>query len=150
MTKMSTSEVELDATSRAPAGRIKACGPTQEITMNPFEHSTLRIEVDEVLDPAPLTLLLAGHTPAGQKCLIIKTAGDETTGTWLCTPITERALDCVLTGRAELRDVVSHTATGAVEVITVGLDGRCVESRKMSQELCDADLPPVGRRLVCT
>jgi hypothetical protein len=118
--------------------------------MNPFQRSSLHIELDEVLDPAaPLPHLFAGHTPSGQRYLIIQTAGDASTGTWVCAPITERALDCVLTGRAELRDVVAHTATGAVDVVTIDVDGRCNESRKMSQELSDADLPPVGRRLVC-
>jgi hypothetical protein len=118
--------------------------------MNPFQRSSLNMELDEVLDPtAPLPHLFAGHTPAGQKYLIIQTAGDASTGTWVCAPITERALDCVITGRAELRDVVAHTATGAVDVVTIGLDGRCMESLKMSQELRDEDLPPIGRRLVC-
>jgi hypothetical protein len=118
--------------------------------MNPFQHSTLGIEVDEVLEPgAPIPHLFAGHTLAGERYLIIQTTGDEHAGTWVCAPITERALDCVLAGRADLRDVVAHTATGAVDIVTIGSDGRCTERSKMSQELGDEDLPPVGRRLVC-
>src|ERR1700737_3233876 len=117
--------------------------------MNPFQQSSLHLELDEVLDPtAPLPHLFAGHTPTGQKYLIIQTTGDESTGTWVCAPITERALDCVVTGRADLRDVVAHTATGAVDLVTIASDGRCIEYRKMSQELSDDDLPAIGRRLV--
>jgi hypothetical protein len=118
--------------------------------MNPFQRSSLLLEVDEVLDPtAPLPQLFAGHTPAGQMYLIIQTAGDESSGTWVCAPITQRALECVLTGRAELRDVVVHTATGAVDLVTIGRDGHCVESCIVSQDLRDEDLPPIGRRLLC-
>jgi hypothetical protein len=54
-----------------------------------------------------------------------------------------------MAGRADLRDVVAHTATGAVDIVTIGRDGRCTERNKMSRELSDEDLPPVGRRLVC-
>lgn len=118
--------------------------------MNPFQRSSLGIEVDVVLDPGvPIPHLFAGHTLGGDRYLIIQTTGDGHAGTWVCAPISERALDCVLAGRAELRDVVAHTATGAVDIVTIGPDGRCTERRKMSQDLADEDLPPVGRRLVC-
>jgi hypothetical protein len=130
--------------------RSSALGLPQETTMNPFQQSSLGIEVDEVLDPgAPLPHLFAGHSLAGERYLIIQTTGDEHAGTWVFAPITERALDCVMAGRAELRDVVAHTATGGVDIVTIGRDGRCTERSTMSQDLSDEDLPPAGRRLVC-
>jgi hypothetical protein len=118
--------------------------------MNAFQRSSLRIEVDEVLDPAePFSQLFAGHTPSGQRYLIVQTAGNEHAGRWMCAPITERALACVVAGKADIRDVIAHTSTGEVDVIAVEADGRCVDFRKMSHEVCEDDLPASGRRLVC-
>jgi hypothetical protein len=116
--------------------------------MKPFQRSSLQIQLDEVLDArALLPHLFSGHTPAGQRYLIIQTSGNEDCGTWMCAPITERALHYVLAGSAQLRDAVAHTATGAVDIVTVSSDGQWCESNKLCRELADEDLPPVGARL---
>jgi hypothetical protein len=116
--------------------------------MKPFQRSSLDIQLDDVLDAgAPLPHLFSGHTPGGQRYLIIQMSGDEQTGTWVCAPITERAMHYVLVGLAQLRDAVAHSATGAVDIVTVTSDGHCFESSRLCRELTDDELPPLGARL---
>jgi hypothetical protein len=116
--------------------------------MKPFQRSSLEIQLDDVLDAgAPLPHLFSGHTSAGQRYLIIQTSGDEHSGTWMCAPITDRALHHVLIGSAQLRDAVAHTATGAIDIITVTSDGHCLESSRLCRELADEELPPLGARV---
>jgi hypothetical protein len=59
----------------------------------------------------------------------------------MCAPITERALDCVVAGRAELRDALTHTATGTVDIVTVDSQGNRTESAKLCRDLDHQDLP---------
>jgi hypothetical protein len=112
---------------------------------NPLYGFGFRIQLDEVLESGPkFPTLFAGHTPFGGRYLVRYAPRP---ATWLCAPITERALSCVREGRSELRAAFAHTATGAVEVITVGPDGRYTESLKLCSELSDEELPPSGTRL---
>ncbi len=55
---------------------------------------------------------------------------------WVCAPVTERALDCVRTGRASPWTVLHHSATGTVDVYRTACDG----SLHCSTVLC-ATLP---------
>jgi hypothetical protein len=115
--------------------------------VQPFQRSNLRLELDQVLEPtSPGQRFFAGHSASGQRYVILQTSGDDRAGTWTCAPITERALDFVVTGSAELRDAISHTATGTVDIITVAADGRCTESVRLCSELREEDLPPRGYR----
>ena len=116
--------------------------------MNPMPDGSLQLEVDEVLESQQmLPVLFAGHTPVGERYLVRYSPGDIWAGTWMCAPITERALACVRTGRAELRAVFAHTATGTVEIFTIEPDGRWSESLRLCHDLVDADLPPIGIHL---
>jgi hypothetical protein len=116
--------------------------------MRPFQRSSLQIQLDDVLDAGtPHPHLYSGHTPAGLRYLIIQMSGDEDRGTWMCAPITERALHYVLVGLAQLRDAVAHSATGAVDIVTVTADGQWFESSRLCRELGNEDLPPIGARV---
>ncbi|HET9732981.1 MAG TPA: hypothetical protein VFP54_09940 [Acidimicrobiales bacterium] len=42
---------------------------------------------------------------------------------WVCAPVTDRALDCVRTGRASPWTVLHHSATGTVDVYRTAADG---------------------------
>jgi hypothetical protein len=109
----------------------------------------LQLEVDEVLE-AEASLLLhlfAGHTPLGERYLVLHSAGDGDGATWMCAPISERALACVRTGRADLHAAFAHTATGTVDIVRVEADGHCTESLRLCHELRDEDLPPIGSHL---
>jgi hypothetical protein len=116
--------------------------------MNPLPGCSLQLEVDEVLESRQmLPVLFAGHTPLGERYLVRYSPRDVWTVRWMCAPITERALACVRTGRADLRAAFAHTATGTVEILTVSPDGRCTESLRLCHDLADADLPPIGIHL---
>ncbi|MDQ6613208.1 MAG: hypothetical protein M3083_00185 [Actinomycetota bacterium] len=98
------------------------------------------MEVDDVLKPQEV---FSAHDEQGRRYLIANTAAS----TWLCAPISERALDCVVSGRAELRAVFAHSATGMVERLTVRGAAVCEESLIPCAELNDDLLPRPGLRL---
>jgi hypothetical protein len=124
------------------------CKCIEAAMMNPMPVGSLQLEVDEVLESWQLLpILFAGHTPRGEHYLVRYTPAGIWTGRWMCAPITERALACVRTGRADLRAVFAHTATGTVEIVTVSPDGRCTESLRLCHDLGDAELPPIGIHL---
>jgi hypothetical protein len=121
---------------------------TEGNRLKPFQRSSLDLELDRVLDPAAaFPHIFAGHSSAGQRYLIVQTTGDERSGTWMCAPITERALDCVVAGRAELRDALTHTATGTVDIVTVDPQGNCTEAAKLCLDFDHEDLPAPGERV---
>jgi hypothetical protein len=98
------------------------------------------LETDEVLMPDEV---FAAHDEQGHRYLIAHTRA----AIWLCAPISERALSCVVSGRAELRAVFSHSSTGMVELLTVCGATVCKESTVPCAELPDEVLPEVGVRL---
>jgi hypothetical protein len=116
--------------------------------MNPLQGCDLHLEVDEVLEPgAMLPTVFAGHTPAGVRYLVLRAEGNGRTETWMCAPISERALACVRAGRADLRAAFTHTSTGTVDILSIQPDGHWTETLKLCRELVDEELPPVGRHL---
>jgi hypothetical protein len=123
---------------------------------NPHGGRFLGLELDEVLmAEGAQPQVLTAHTLEGERYLLARTHHEsrgegEWTGTWLCAMVTDRALDCVAAGRAEIRDAFAHSATGFVELVTVG-DGRrgvVRETLRLCGELTDDDLPEPGIRLV--
>jgi hypothetical protein len=116
--------------------------------MNRLAVSSFQLEVDEVLQSEDdIPALFSGHTPNGEHYLVRHAAGHDRTVIWMFARISERALACVRTGRAELRSAFTHTATGAVDIVNVELDGHCTETFKLCDEILDEDLPPVGTHL---
>jgi hypothetical protein len=112
----------------------------------------LGLEVDEVLARRGARLeVFSAHDPDGSRYLVAHTRGQGRAGTWLCAPVTERALACVQSGRAELRDAFAHSATGAVERITIstrsGHRPEFEESVRLCAELTDEELPQPGIRI---
>jgi hypothetical protein len=57
---------------------------------------------------------------------------------WVCAPVSERALDCVRTGRASPWTVLHHSCTGTVDVYRTSVDS----SIRCSTVLCSS-LPGV-------
>ena len=98
------------------------------------------MEIDEVLVADDV---FSAHDAQGRLYLIART--EETT--WLCAPITERALECVVSGRAELRAVFAHSATGMVERLRPRNAGGFEESLIPCAELSDDVLPQAGVHL---
>jgi hypothetical protein len=100
------------------------------------------LEVDEVLSPGEV---FAAHDHQGSRYVLAHT----TAATWLCAPISQRALDCVASGRAELRAVFAHSATGLCERLTVRGDTVLEDSLLTCAELPEDVLPRPGVRLCC-
>ncbi len=96
--------------------------------------------IDEALMPGDV---FSTHDENGARYLLAHT----TASTWLCAPISERALECVRSGRAELRAVFAHSATGMVERLTVRQGAVCQESLVPCAQLTDDVLPRPGVRL---
>ena len=100
------------------------------------------LSVDEVLLADEV---FSAHDEQGRRYLIVHTDSV----TWLCAPISDRALECVASGDAELRAVFAHSSTGMVERLTVRAGRVCGESMVPCAELTDDVLPRPGARLCC-
>ena len=88
----------------------------------------MALEVDDVLARRGARLeVFSAHDPDGSRYLVAHTRGHGRAGTWLCAPVTERALACVQSGRAELREFE--------------------ESVRLCAELTDEELPQAGIRV---
>jgi hypothetical protein len=87
--------------------------------------------------------VFSAHDGQGRRYLLAHTAAS----VWLCAPISERALECVASGRAEVRDVFAHSSTGMVDQLTVQGGVVCTESLVPCAELGDDVLPRAGVRL---
>jgi hypothetical protein len=113
--------------------------------MNPL--ASLDIEIDEILDWHDGPSLFIGHDRAWRHYVAVQVGSGTTHRRWLCAAISRRALRCVLTGRADLRDALRHTPTGYVDVLTIDQWGRVVESQQLCGDLSDDALPAGGERL---
>jgi hypothetical protein len=80
--------------------------------------------------------LCCARDSTGAQWLIVQVDDDPSHLAWLCVPVSERAMQAIVTGRAALRDAIQHSATGAVELVVVD-HGRAVADRCL---LC-ADVP---------
>jgi hypothetical protein len=87
--------------------------------------------------------VFSAHDEQGSRYVIARTS----VATWLCAPISELALSCLTSGRAELRAVFAHSRTGMVERLTVWGATVREESLVPCAELTDDVLPKAGLRL---
>ena len=78
---------------------------------------------------------------AGGQYLVIEVAG-RSGPCWVCAPVSDRALDCVRSGRTSPWTVVHHSATGTVDIYRTLLDGSIHESVVLCSVL------PVGRSVL--
>jgi hypothetical protein len=93
----------------------------------------LELFVDEVLDRRDWPTLCCAHDITGNQWLIVQVDDDPGHLAWLCAPVSERAMRAVRDGHCAPTDVVRHSATGAVELVTID-HGRTVPDRCL---LCD-------------
>ena len=61
---------------------------------------------------------------------------------WVCAPVTDRALDCVRSGKTTPWTVLHHSATGTVDIYRTLLDGSVQESVVLCAAL------PVGQSVL--
>jgi hypothetical protein len=96
----------------------------------------LQLDVDRVICETEGCFLGAATDPDGQTWLVLHRRAPDCVA-WLCGEVSSRMLEELEAGRAAPRDVLRHTLTGTVEIVTAAggsEDGRdrCV---------CCADLP---------
>jgi hypothetical protein len=101
----------------------------------------LEVAIDSVLIHGDGPQLCAGADFSGQRWLVFRSYSDGEASLWLCSPITERALRLVKTGRATPRDAFRHSSTGLVEVVSY-VEGRVIPEQCLTcAEIPDSLLP---------
>jgi hypothetical protein len=89
--------------------------------------------------------LCAARDCTGGQWLIACVDDDPNHLAWLCAPVSERGLQAVADGRAQVIDALRHSATGTVELVTVD-HGRAVPDRcLLCAELPNYLVPSVSR-----
>jgi hypothetical protein len=102
--------------------------------------------VDDILGWSDGPVLFTAHD-GDYRYLVLEVLHEEDRRRWILAPVSERALECALSGRAELRDVFRHTCTGTVDLITASADGQVTESVQLCPALGDDVLPTPGWHL---
>jgi hypothetical protein len=105
-------------------------------TMMKFYGYELELVATEVFAEVEHVSVRAGTDFLGGHWLIVRVDDDPDHLVWVCAPVSTRALHEVAIGHAAVRDVLRHSVTGTVEVVTVD-HGRSVPDRCV---LC-SDLP---------
>jgi hypothetical protein len=105
--------------------------------MTNFYGYEIELFAIDVLTEVPGASVRSGVDLHGERWLIVLVDEDPGHLVWMCAPVSSRALFEVAAGRAAVRDVLRHTVTGTVEVVTT-IRGRAVPDRCL---LC-SDIPP--------
>lgn len=92
-----------------------------------------QLSLQEVISAPSDTGDAAVGVGLGGKYLVVELSG-WSGPCWVCAPVTDRAIECVRTGRATPWTVVHHSATGTVDVFRTGADG----SLRCSTVLCSS------------
>jgi hypothetical protein len=96
----------------------------------------IQLRVEEILVQNDGPELCSASDGTAQQWLIVTVDEDPDHLAWLCAPLSERAMEAVVSGRAAARDAIRHSATGTVDLVVVD-HGRAVPDRCL---LC-ADIP---------
>jgi hypothetical protein len=87
--------------------------------MTNFYGYEIELFATEVLTEARGVSVRSGVDVHGRAWLIVLVDDDPEHLVWICAPVSLRARSEVAAGRAAVRDVLRHSATGTVEVVTV-------------------------------
>jgi hypothetical protein len=118
-----------------------------------FLGSGLALDVDEVLEWDEGPILFTARDFEGQRWLVAEIDRNGTTrAAWLCAPQSSRAIECVVSGHADIRDGFRHSANGTAEVVTLDSDStQLVEDQVMlCGDLPEEYLPAPGWRVDTT
>jgi hypothetical protein len=107
----------------------------------------LELTIDRVLIETDGPRLCAGIDLQGQRWLVFRSCSNAEESRWLCSPITDRALRQVETGRAKARDALRHSSTGLVEVVSYTNGGVVPERCFRCAEIPESLLPPADLRV---
>jgi hypothetical protein len=100
----------------------------------------LQLVVEEVLQRRDGPILCSARDLTGQRWLVVQVDDNPDHLAWLCAPVSERAMRAVRDGRAIPSDVLRHSFTGTVELVTVE-NGRAVPDRCLLCEHVSEHLP---------
>jgi len=110
--------------------------------MTNFYGYEIELFATEVLTEVHGVSVRRGVDLGGGQWLIVLVDDDPDHLVWICAPVSSRAVSEVASGRARVGDVLRHTATGTVEVVTVD-HGHAVPDRcLLCREIPTAFLPP--------
>jgi hypothetical protein len=101
----------------------------------------LELFVEEVLDGGEGPTLCHARDFTGGQWLIVQTDDDPVHLAWMCAPVSARAMQAVRDGHCEPTDVLRHSATGAVELVTID-NGKAVPDRCVLGYQVSDHLPP--------
>lgn len=93
-----------------------------------FYGFDIELIVDDILARGDWPSVCSAHDAAGDNWLIVQVDDDPDRPTWMCAPTSGTAIQAISTGRASPSDVLQHSATGTVEVVTIEF-GRAVADR---------------------
>jgi hypothetical protein len=104
----------------------------------------IELFVEGVLARRDGPTLCCAHDSAGDHWLIVEVDDDPVHLAWLCVPVSERAMEAVVSGRAAPWDAIRHSATGTVDLVAVD-HGRAVPDRCLLCASIPEQLLPAGR-----
>jgi hypothetical protein len=107
----------------------------------------LELFVEEVLDRRDWPTLCSARDFRGGRWLIVQVDDDPDRLAWMCVPVSARAIRAVRDGRYAPADVLRHSPTGTVELVTVEY-GRAVADRSLLCECLSWQLPPSADHLL--
>jgi hypothetical protein len=112
-----------------------------------FYGFDLELFVEEVLDRGNWPTLCCARDFRGGQWLIVQVDDDPDSLAWMCAPVSQRAIRAVRDGYCAPADVLCHSATGTVELVTVE-HGRAVPDRCLLGECVSEQLSTSADRLL--
>jgi hypothetical protein len=108
----------------------------------------IQLYVEGVLARPDGPALYRSRDSTGQPWLIVEVDDDPLHLAWLCVPVSERAMEAVVSGRAAPRDVIRHSSTGTVDLVAVengrAVPDRCLLCDSVPEHLLPVDVRPVA------
>jgi hypothetical protein len=99
----------------------------------------IELFVDDVLARENWPTVCCGRDFEGGLWLIVQVANDPDRLAWMCAPASEQAIQAVRNGQASPTDVLRHSATGTVELVTIdhgrALPDRCIACASVPEQL---------------
>jgi hypothetical protein len=111
--------------------------------MTNFYGHEIELFATEVLTGIQGFSVRSGVDIGGRLWLIVLVDEDPEHLVWICAPVSSRALTEVTAGRAAVVDVLRHSATGTVEVVTID-HGRAVPDSCLLCHDIPTSLCPLG------
>lgn len=115
--------------------------------MTNFYGYEIELFAIEVLTEVEGVSVRRGVDSGGAWWLIVLVDDDPDHLVWMCAPVSSRALSEVAAGRAAVRDVLRHTATGTVEVVTTDRGRAVPDSCLLCRDIPTTLLPAGDLRL---